>query len=163
MTAPAHRSEQTGNPGLDRIQNNVRALSAYVRSLVWLTRRAYVELATDQLLATSATFATLLTTTITTDRASSFLVVNFAASGIKLTGAGTAYFKIIVDGTAYKAVAVGVALNFRFCAALLQRIAVSAGLHTVRIDWRTDVSSVGIGAATVTEENAALSVHEEAA
>lgn len=32
-TLPAHRSEQTGNSGLDRIQENVRDLIAFVRSL----------------------------------------------------------------------------------------------------------------------------------
>ncbi len=163
MSNLGHRNEQTGQPGLDRIQANVRSLVAYVRSLLWLTRRAYVELATDKLLATSASFATLLTTTITTDQRDGYIVVNFTASGIKLTGAGTAYFQIVVDGVTKKGAAVGVALNFKFGIALTQRIAVSAGLHTVRIDWRTDVSSLSIAAVTRVEDHAAMTVHEEAA
>ncbi len=32
--APNHRSEQTGNPGLDRIQSNVRDLVGFVKSLL---------------------------------------------------------------------------------------------------------------------------------
>lgn len=34
MASPTHRSEQTGNPGLDRIQNNVRDLVRHVATLV---------------------------------------------------------------------------------------------------------------------------------
>ncbi len=163
MGIPGHKSEQTGDAGLDRIQQNVRNLIAYVRSLLWLTRRAYVALATDQVLATSASYATLLSTTLTTDQRTGFVVANFSASGLKITGAGTAYFRLVVDGVAQKETAVGIALNFRFHAGLMQRVAVGAGLHTIRIDWRTDVSSVDIRPVTAAEEHAHLSVYEEAA
>ena len=41
MATPSHRSEQTGNPGMDRIQGNVRDLIAEVRQFIAELTRAH--------------------------------------------------------------------------------------------------------------------------
>lgn len=160
---PTHRNEQTGNPQLDRIQGVMRDVIAYARSLVWLTRRAYTALATDITLATSASYATLLSTTLATDLRDSFIVAHFTASGVHLTAQGTTLFRVVVDGAAQKGAWTTVGAGFAFTAAVLVRVAVSKGMHTIKVEWRTDANSARINASTVTEEHASLHVHEEAA
>ncbi len=161
-TVPVHRSEQTGNPALDRIQNNVRSLLEFVRGLLWLTRRAYVELATDSTTA-SATYATLLTATITSALARSYLVVSFTASGGHPTNLGTAYFQILLDGVVATGCYTTVPAAYAWNAAAIVRVPVTAGMHTVLLQWKTDSATLRISAATANEEHAAMSIHEEAA
>ncbi len=162
MTVPVHRNEQTGNPALDRIQNNVRGLIEYVKSILWVTRRAYAALATDSTTA-SATYATLLTATITTLAARSFLVISFTASGAHITNAATTLFRVTVDGTVIKGCYTTVAANYAFSAAIVVRTPVVVGMHTVLVQWSTDNATARISAATVVTEHAAVSIHEEVA
>ena len=162
MAEVAHKSEQTGNASIDRIQNNVRTLVAYVRSLEWLRRRAYVAATADVTLATAAAYAELIKTTITSDMVSSFLVVHFTASGLHITAQGTTLFRVVVDGTVAEGAWTTVAAGFAFSMAILTRVSVKAGLHNVVLEWRTDANSAQINASTAVEHHASMSVHEEA-
>ncbi len=158
MNAPSHKSETTSNAALDRIQNNVRDLVAYVRSLRWLERRAYAALSTN---ATSTTsYVTLLEATISSDLVRSSLEVTFSACGGKITNAGTVSFQVLVDGTVVKGCRTSVPLNFSFTASLLARVAVSRGMHTVKVQWKADTASATLSASSTVENHAALTVHE---
>lgn len=163
MPTPGHKSEQTGQPGLDRIQQNVRDLVVFVRNLEWLRRRAYVATTADTT-TSSASYVELMSTTITSAMASSYLVLSFTASGVKSTNAGTVTFQIVVDGTAVKGCSIGtLTATWHWNAAIVVRVPVVAGLHTVRIDWATTTASVRVNAASLVDEHASLHVFEEAA
>jgi len=161
MNVPTHRNEQTGNPALDRIQNNVRAIVEFIRSLLWLTRRAYASLSED--VTAPAAYATLLTAKITTHSAKGFLSVAFTASGARLTNAATTFFQVLIDGKVVKGCQVTAAAAFGFSAAIVVRAPVSAGAHVVEVQWMTDnIVTSRINAASVVTEHAAMSVYEEA-
>ena len=160
---PTHKSEQTGNAGLDRIQNNVRDMITYLRSILWMTKRAYVALATDAT-TSSATYAALLATTFTSVNENSFLVVQFTVSGVKVTNNGNVAFRVVVDGVATKGITTYGAIGAAgIVGTILLRVAVTRGLHAIRVDWLTTTVSARISAATVVEEHASLHVCEEAA
>lgn len=162
MGLPVHRSEQTGQTGLDRIQQNVRDLIAYVRSLDWLLRRSYVALTANTTTA-SATAADLLSTTLQTSRVNSYLMIAFTASGIKTTNTGTLTFQIVVDGTVYRGCAIGALVaTSHWNASILVRVPVAQGLHTIKAQWLTTTDGARINAASTTEEHAAMSVEEVA-
>jgi hypothetical protein len=162
MSVPAFRSEQTGNAQLDRIQNMVRTVLEYLRSLLWLTQRAYVALDADVTTA-SATYATLLSAAITTVAARSHLAIAFTTSGVHATNAATTFFKVVVDNADAKGCYATVAAGYAFSAAIVVRVPVVAGRHTVRVDWSSDNATAQIHAATVLTEHAAMSIHEEVA
>ena len=163
VEAPTHKNQHTGDATLDRIQNNVRDLIAYVRSLLWMTRRTYVALGTDTGNVAAAAYATLLTTTLTTSLARSFLIIHLSASGIQITNAGTVFFQVLVDGAIVKGCYTTVPATYSFGASMVVRIPVTQGLHTVILQWKTNVNSAHINALSTTEEHAAMSIHEEAA
>ncbi len=160
-TEPSHRNEQTGQPGLDRIQANVRSLIEFVKSLAWLSQRAYVALATNVSI-NAAAYAALISTTITTARARGYIVCHLTASGVEVTNAGTVYFQILVDTVVAKGVWSTVGAGAAFSTALVVRVPVVAGLHTVAVQWKSSVNGARINAATAVEEHANLSIHEEA-
>ncbi len=160
---PTHKNQHTGDAMLDRIQSNVRELIAYVRSLAWLTRRAYVALGTDTGNVAAAAYATLLTTTITTAIERSFLIIAFSASGTQITNAGTVFFQVLVDNDVVKGCYTTIPTNYSFSASMVVRIPVTRGLHSVLLQWKTNVSSAHINALSTTEEHASMSIHEEAA
>jgi hypothetical protein len=161
MNVPTHKSEQTGNAPLDRIQNNVRELVAFVRSLAWLANRAYVQLEQDVTIPTSAVYTILVSTTIKTSNDASHIVANFSASGAKLTAVGTVYFRLVVDDVVVGSTSLSVNLTWVFNASLVARAAVRKGAHAVRIEWWTDSSSATIRAKSLIWEHAHLSLHEE--
>lgn len=107
-----------------------------------------------------AAYATLLTATITSLQATSILDIDFTASGIHITNQGTTYFQVVVDGTPVKGCYTTVGIGFAFTAAISCEAAVSAGEHTVLVQWKTDAASSRILAATVNEEHAHVLVRE---
>lgn len=158
---PGHRNEQTGNAPLDRIQANVRDLLAFVRSLEWMRRRAYVALATDETTA-SSTLVDLISTTITSDAANSYLVIHATASGVKSTNTGRLTIGVTVDGVASKGASTSVAASTsKWSASVVVRVAVARGLHTVALQWATTTASNSINALSSADEHAAMSIHEE--
>ncbi len=168
-----HRNEQSGDEGIDRerlrregyerdrIQGNVRSLIDFVRGLEWLSRRAYVALATDVTIGVAA-YAKLIETTITSARAKSFLVVHLTASFGKITNAGTVSFQVLVDGVVAKGCRKSTPVTFSDSVAMVVRVPVSRGMHTVTVQWKSDTASATIAAATVVENHAAMTVHEVA-
>ncbi len=158
-----HRQEHTGEAGLDRIQNNVRDLVAYVRAVASVVgNRAYAALAVDTTIGVAA-YAELVSTTITTTRASSFLDITFSASGVKTVGIGTPGFRIVVDGVVAKGLkTVAAGATYSFNVAMTVRVPVAPRTHTVKVDWATDTNGLQIKALTVAEEHASLLVQESA-
>ncbi len=163
MNVPPFRSEQTGNAQLDRIQNMVRTLVEYLRGLLWLESNAYVALKTD-ISTASATYATILTASITTVAAHSFLNILFTASGSRITNAGTAFFQVLVDGVVVKgcqSTVPSAGISYGFNVALVVLAPVIAGRHSVVVQWKTDSATSQISAASSVTEHAAVSIHEE--
>lgn len=166
MNSPVHRNEQTGNPTLDRIQGNVRDLIASVRTLAQdirvLKNRTYVALGVDVTVAAGA-YAKLIETTITTSLASGFLDVIVSTSGQELAAVGTKWFLVLVDGKAVKgAHTTSPAAGYAFSLAMFVRIPITAGKHTVTLQWKTDAGSGRINAKSIPEEHATMLVREAA-
>lgn len=161
VTQPAHRNEHTGEAGLDRIQNNVRALIEAFRAKPWALPASYEELTASTTIATSASYATLLSCEITTRTPNSYLLMQATASMKKLTAIGTAFLVLIVDGVTRKGFYVtAAAINYVICGSIIQRVAVTPGTHTVLLKWRTDSSSLRIDPVSTVEEHASLRVSE---
>ena len=160
---PGHRSEYTGNALLDRIQSNVRDLITFVRTLTWMRQRTYVALGTDTTIALTSplTYVTLISATLTTVVKESYLLAIVSISGQKTTGAGTVYVRVLVDGAVAKGTYVTATASSFFAAPMIIRAAVSAGQHTIELQWATDVSSVRVNASSVVNEHAAMQVTEE--
>lgn len=159
MTLPTHRGEQTGNPALDRIQNNVRAVVEYLRSLPWVMAHSYTALATDTTIGVAA-YATLLTATITSRQP--YLLVHLSASGVQISSLGGVYFQILVDGVVAKGLYCTVPGGYAFSVAQVLRVAVAAGPHTVTVQWKSSVANARIAPVTVNEEHASLLIQEAA-
>lgn len=157
--APVHKNEHTGNPMLDRIQGNLRELITYVQSLAWLTRHAYVDLTVNKSIGVAA-YAPLIQTTITTASANSFILVNFTASGDHPTNLGNVAFQIVVDNVAVKGCGMTAATAYGFNAATVLRVPVKRGAHTVVVQWKTDVLTARINAASSVNHHAAMSIRE---
>lgn len=157
---PVHRNEHTGDSTLDRIQSNVRDVIAYLRSLVWVPNRAYAALTADFTQAATAVYATLLTVTLTTTLVDSFLLVSFSASGQQITNASIDVFMITVDGVATKGCYQSTVLAGVFSVALIVRVPVHRGKHTIELQTKVNTSSLTIHASTVAEEHAHLYVEE---
>lgn len=162
---PTHRNEHTGNPGLDRIQGNVRSLIDFVRELAGsvavLRNRSYVALTTSVTLAVAA-YATLLTATITTLLDRGYLVISFSASAVQTTTTGIVYFQVVVDGTVAKGAFVSIVAGGAGTASMVVRVPVTKGAHTVLLQWKSSVANARINAASVVEEHAHLLVQEAA-
>ncbi len=136
------------------------AMRPLVRSLATkLTNRTTVTKATDTTITATA-YASLMTANITTTVANSYLDISLSASGVHITNAATTYFQLVVDSVPVKGAYSTVAANFAFCVSLSARVAVSAGAHTVLIEWKTDTDSARINASSVVEEHAHLFVQE---
>lgn len=155
---PTHKSEQTGNAALDRIQNNVRQVADYLRNTFWLTKRGYAAL--DAAKTASGTYADLLSATITTVLGTGFLLIQFSASGIQNTSAGTVFFKIRLNGVDVKGLYKTVAAGYSFNVAMLVRTPVAARAHTVTVQWKTNVATATIDPVTTLEEHASLWLEE---
>ena len=166
IDVPSHKPEHTGNAVVDRIQNTILGIVAYLRSLIWMRRRAHVELLDDQTISITvypAGYVTLLTANIVTAEAKSILVVSFTASGIKTTAAGTVFFRVLIDDVVLRGAYVTVTTpGFSFTSAILCAGAVVAGGHVVKLQWMTNVTGAQILSKTTVEEHASMHVWEEA-
>lgn len=157
---PAHRGEYTGNTALDRIQSNVRDLISSVRALGWLTRRAYVALATDRTLAVINVWETLIETSVITVQKTGFLLVQYTTSGLRPSPAGTVSFQVLVDGVTIKGTYFTASANGAFCCSQILVVPVVAGAHAVKLRWYTNVVNVRISAKSVSSEHASMLLQE---
>lgn len=163
----AVRLEYTGQAAQDRAQRMAQQVGQAheaTKSVVEaLANHTFTRLSTDNTLATSATYATLLTTTITTKLSSGNILITATASGQKITAVGTAYFRLLVDNVAAKGVyTTSQAVPNAWSISIVHRVAATRGAHTVALQWRTDSNSLRINASSVTEEHASLLVQEVA-
>jgi hypothetical protein len=157
---PNHRHEQTGNAVIDRLSTNVRDLISFVRGLAQLTQnRAYAALAIDTTAGVS-TYATLLTATITTALTNGYVLITFTASGLQLTSTGTVYFQVVVDGKVIKGTHATVAGGQAWCVSMIVRVPVTSGLHTVLLQWDSDVTGARINGKSANEDHAQMVVEE---
>ncbi len=156
-------TQHTGTFSGGQMQAQARVATQKVNGhadiLAALTNYAYVPLKTDATTA-SATSSTLLTANITTVLESGFLLVTFTASGGHPTNLGTAYFVVVVDGVVTKGCYTTVPAASAWSAAIMIRVAVTRGAHTVLVKWATDSATLRISAATVATEHAHLLVQE---
>jgi len=158
---PAHKPEQTGNTILDRIQNNIRQIVQFMRDTFWVTRRAYVQLDEDQIIAASASYVTLLQLDLVSSQDKSNLLIDFHVSGSRLTNTGTTYFQFVVDGVVTKGFYQSLNLNFGYSGSFQYRVPITKGGHRVLAQWRTDANSSQILARTSLNEYATLHLSEE--
>lgn len=161
----AVRQEFTGVVAQDRAQRMAQQVGQaheLTKAVVAaLANSTFERLTTDVTIATSASYATLLTATIDTTLPSSELAIFFTASGQKITNNGSALFRVLVDGVAARGVITTCgAVTSSWAIALVDQVAVTKGPHTVLLQWRTDTSSLRILAATTAEHHACLRVHE---
>jgi hypothetical protein len=173
--AIAFRAEPTGHAGADRAQRMAQDVGraheqtkAYVKALVdstiaALANQAYAALAVDTNLATSASYLVMLTANITTVLASGHLVISFSASGLKLAALGSNFFEIVVDGVVMKGCYhTTPAAAYAWSIGMMVRVPVTAGLHVVQLQWRTDSNSSRVNAASIPEEHMHLLAQEAA-
>ncbi len=149
----AQRLGQQAAAQSNSLVDQVRALNNHV----------YVPLRTDQTLAVSAAYATLLEGNINTILARGNLLITFTASAVHITNVATIYFQIVVDGVVQKGSyatyqVVPTALNV----SMMILVPVVRGQHTVKLQWKTDNNSARINAKTIVEEHAHLLVQEAA-
>ncbi len=165
-TKLAYRLEPSSFAG-NQAQRLGQQAAAQSNSLVDLARalnnHQYVPLATDQTLAVSAAYATLLEANINTILARGNLLITFTASAVHITNIATIYFQVVVDnvirkGTYVTYQVVPTALN----ASMVILVPVVRGAHNVKLQWKTDNNSARINALTVVEEHAHLLVQEAA-
>jgi hypothetical protein len=155
-----HKQEQTGSALLDRIQNNVRDLIAFVKGLSWISNKGYAALDVDVTIGV-APYATLLTVPIFTVPRNSFLVISFSASAVHITVAATIFFRVLVDDVAFKgAYSTYLLVPGALCTSMVLRVPVDRGGHVVKLQWRTDGASARILAQSILEEHANLLVEE---
>lgn len=143
-------------------QQAAQKLNSQADMLNAMLNRGYGALAVDTTLATSASYATLATATITTVLASGYLLITATASGVQLTNAAVDQFQITVDGVVIKGCYQSSAINGGFSVALVVRVAVTRGLHTVLWQAKCTSSSLRVNAATVNDEHAHVLVQEAA-
>jgi hypothetical protein len=101
----------------------------------------FVEQTTDTTLA-STTFTDLLTINITTG--ATFIVIEASVSSSNTNASRTNQFRIMIDGVAKRAAAhtIGGAGNWGSSAIIFKQ-AVTAGAHTVKLQWAEDSTSGG--------------------
>ena len=158
---PTHKNEQTGNVPLDRIQNNVRQIVQFLRDIFWVTKRAYVQLEVNSIIAASSSYVTLLQLDLASSQDKSFLLIDFHMSGSRLTTTATTYFQFVVDGVVTKGFYQSLSLNFGYSGSFQYRVPITKGVHRVLAQWRTDANSSQILARTVLSEYATLHLSEE--
>lgn len=163
----AMRTEHTGTAPGDRAQRMAQVVGQaheQTKSVVAaLANLAYAELSTDQSLAGSAgVFSPLLSVNIVTTLASGSLLVTFTASSAQITNAGNTYFRLVVDGVVRRGTRGQVAAGFGLNSAIVQRIPVTRGTHTVAVQWSADNNTARINAKSLSYEHANLVVQEAA-
>ncbi len=162
----AVRRVHTGDFKVDQqqrlAQQAAQKSNTHAEMLGALLNRSYTALAADITLATSASYATLLTANITTLLNSGYLIITWTASGDQITGAGTAFFTVVVDGVTIKGLYNTIPLNFSWNSAMVIRVPVTRGSHVVLLKWKTNVSSVRIRPVTTVENHATMLVQEAA-
>ncbi len=160
----AMRVELTGNAPGDRAQRMAQVVGqAHEQTkgvVAALANVAYVELATDVSLGASAAFSPLISIKITSTLDAGALVVTFTASSAQLTNSGNTYFRIVVDGVVRKGTRGQIAAGFGLNSAIVQRIPVTRGPHTVVVQWSADNNTARINAKSLTYEHANLLVQE---
>lgn len=107
------------------------------------------------------TFGDLLTQVITI-QAGSILLIHFTASAGNTSTATTIDFQITIDavaarGTGMRTVAINVPMGN---AIVYRKTGLSAGLHTIKVQWRTGGGSARIRPATTVNEHASLMIQE---
>lgn len=146
-------------------QKTAAKTNDHVDALRVLNNRVFVPLLVDTTLGgTAGVYTTLLTATINTILTSGFLYITLTVSGTHPTVANaTIDFRILVDGVLVQGSydTAGVA-GAAFASAILTRVAVKKGAHTVLAQWSTDNNSARINAKTSTQEHANMLVQEAA-
>jgi hypothetical protein len=102
---------------------------------------------------TSTSFVDLLSLTVTTT-GSSFLLTTFSAAFTNSSGVTyrRVEFQLLIDGVPQHG-CLGVATSTNGATiAMVDRLAVSAGTHTVTVQWRTSANTAQIRPSTVTED-----------
>lgn len=145
-------------------QDAARQVNSHADMLNALVNRSYTALAVDASLAGSAlVYTALFSASITTVMATGYLLMTFTASGTHTFLGATVDFKLLVDNVLTKGAYVTVrGAGDAFSVAIVSRVAVTRGAHTVRVDWSTDNSTARLRPATVDREHAALLVQEAA-
>lgn len=122
-----------------------------------LRQSAAVDLAVDSQEATG-TFTPLLSLVLTT-KAGFLLIFSSWAASATLAGLGS--FRLVLDGVALRGSAQTLSALATEAGALVQRVPVAAGQHTVALDWRTQVGTVlRCRPVTIPDESASLLVLE---
>lgn len=161
----AVRTEYTGSVSADRAQQQAqlvsRAHEVTKLTVQALANSAYVALTTDYTQAATATYATIISTTITTVLPSGYLVITFSVSGQQITNASTDVFRATVDGVAAGGCYQSTIVSGVFSASVVTRVAVTRGPHTIALQSKVNNNSLTIHALTVPgEEHAHLFVQE---
>lgn len=109
----------------------------------------------------SGTFVDLLTQAITI-QAGSVLLIHFTASASNTSNATTIDFQITIDAAAVRGTGMRtVAANIPSGNAIVYRkTGLSAGAHTVKVQWRTGGGQARIRPATTVNEHASLVIQE---
>lgn len=159
----AVRIEHTGDPAKDRAQllarQNTQSHEQTRIIVAALMNRVFAALAVDVAIGVAA-YVALLSTTITTVLAKGNIDIHFTASGANSTATANARFLVLVDGVAVKGTYGFTNAGDAFSAALVVRVAVTAGPHTIAVQWKSDAGAARINAKSVQEEHAHLLVAE---
>ncbi len=170
MSTASKLAPRLANPGSFHVeqqqrlaQDTARKVNSFADTLSALTNRSYVALATDTGNVAAGAYANLVTASITTVLTTGYLVITFSASGIQNASAASLFFQVLVDGVAVKGLFTTVpSAGYSFNVAMVVRRAVMKGAHTVAVQWKTNLNSARINAASVNEEHANLLVQEAA-
>lgn len=161
----AYERSHTGQLPMEQAQRlgqkAAQEINHLIDEITVLKNRGYAALTTDVTINIAA-YAPLLTTTIRTLLANGFVILTLTASGAQAAGAGTIYFQILVDDVVVKGVWSTVGAGDAFSVSLLARVAVRAGNHVVKVQWRTSVNGARVNAATSVEEHAHVLAQEAA-
>lgn len=130
-----------------------------------LIQSAFAEVSTN-ISTTSTTYVDMTPLTLTLDTAANFLLVDFTACVEIVSSLGDLGFQLLLDGVvqvgAKGRIAASGSPGYTSCPSIRFRTPtrVSAGSHTIKMQWKTSASTVQIRAATFVYATGSLLVRE---
>jgi hypothetical protein len=111
----------------------------------------------------SGTWVDLLSSSVTTTIGTQLLLfAHVSCDNSNNKGSAIQYFRLNVDGTGQKGVAATVQVNAEpVTVALVGQASVTAGSHTVKLQWYTSKGTVRCRPVTLPDENSAVMITEE--